>query len=144
MTHCILFIETGRNKSCGWDFRSALTMWENISLELWGCAHMFCCLCVSQPLEISMCLRCRFLPRFYFLSSCVTFKFTRISEKQHSSHQRALQLPSHSHSLIHTEMDKSSGTACFLFSLQLSLFSVSEALICKKLTLFSPFFSRNS
>lgn len=85
---------------------------------------MFCCLYVSQPLEISMCLRCRFLPRFCLLSSCVTFKFTRISEKQHSSHQRALQLPSHSHSLIHTEMDKSSGTACFLSFLNISALSV--------------------
>jgi len=104
------------------------------------CTHVLLPLCLSAPRDFRV-FRCRFLPRFYFLSSCVTFKFTRISEKQHSSHQRALQLPSHSHSLIHTEMDKSLGMACFLSFLNTSALSllcssVSEALICKKLTLF--------
>ncbi len=58
MTYCIL----GMTKSHGWDFVLALTMWENISLDLWGCVLMCCCLYVSQPLEISMGLQCNFLP----------------------------------------------------------------------------------
>lgn len=109
-----------------------------VHLCLWDCLHTFTSLDPSRfPRVFSVVSS----SRFCLLSSCVTFKFTRNSEKQHSSHQRALLLPSRSHSLIHTEMDKSSGTDRFLSFLDTSArcdlwSSYTEAHVCEVYTSF--------
>ncbi len=114
----------------GWLKAMAEILGQHLQCEktsAWICEDVCSCsaACTSLSLLRFPCV-CGVIscPWFCLLSSCVTFKFTRISEKQHSSHQRALQLPSHSHSLIHTETDKSSGTACFLSFLNTPALSV--------------------
>lgn len=119
-------------------------MWENISLELWGCAHMFCCICVFSPSRfpcvcgVVSCQGSTFYPHVWHSSS-------QGSQRNNTLHTREPCNCHHIHTLWSTQKwTNPQGWNVFSLSstLQLSLFcvaqhsQVSEALICKKFTLF--------